>query len=168
MTEPVAGVAMMQLWEKGLRKLDDPIERHIPEFAGLKVKAPDESLVPQTSPMTMVQLMSHTAGFDVIAGYAQAGLRAGELKEMIRRLAALPLAAWSGTGFGLDFAVIEDPAAAGSPPVRELSIRRLARGDDWRLGETVPLTVAGRPEPAPYARIFSDVPEGVANSPNPS
>ena len=69
------------------------------------------------APMTMVQLMSHTAGFDVIAGYAQAGLRAGELKEMIRRLAALPLAAWSGTGFGLDFAVIEDPAAAGSPPL---------------------------------------------------
>lgn len=30
----------------------------------------------------------------------------------------------------------------------------------WRLGETVPLMVAGRPEPAPYVRTFSDVPEG--------
>lgn len=30
----------------------------------------------------------------------------------------------------------------------------------WRLGETVPLTVAGRPEPAPYVRTFSDVPGG--------
>ena len=134
----------------------------------LLVAAAPSAPLATLAPMTMVQLMSHTAGFDVIAGYAQAGLRAGELKEMIRRLAALPLAAWSGTGFGLDFAVIEDPAAAGSPPVLELSIRRLARGDDWRFGETVPLTVAGRPEPAPYARIFSDVPEGVANSPNPS
>jgi CubicO group peptidase (beta-lactamase class C family) len=46
--------------------------------------------------MTMAQLMSHTAGFDVSAGYAQAGLRAGDLKEMIRRLSALPLAAQPG------------------------------------------------------------------------
>jgi len=97
MTKPVAGVAMMQLWEKGLWKLEDPVERHIPEFAGLKVKAPDGSLVPQASPMTMAQLMSHTAGFAVSAGYAQAGLRAGDLKEMIRRLAALPLAAQPGS-----------------------------------------------------------------------
>jgi CubicO group peptidase (beta-lactamase class C family) len=97
MTKPVVGVAMMQLWERGLWKLDDPVARHIPEFAGLKVKAPDGSLVPQASPMTMAQLMSHTAGFDVSAGYAQAGLRSGDLKEMIRRLAALPLAAQPGT-----------------------------------------------------------------------
>ena len=97
MTKPVVGVAMMQLWEKGLWKLDDPVARHIPEFAGLKVKARDGSLVPQASPMTMAQLMSHTAGFDVSAGYAQAGLRSGDLKEMIRRLAALPLAAQPGT-----------------------------------------------------------------------
>ncbi|MCA3738236.1 MAG: beta-lactamase family protein [Phenylobacterium sp.] len=97
MTKPVAGVAMMQLWEKGLWKLEDPVERHIPEFAGLKVKAADGSLVPQASPMNMAQLMSHTAGFDVSAGYAQAGLRAGDLKEMIRRLAALPLAAQPGS-----------------------------------------------------------------------
>ena len=97
MTKPVIGVAMMQLWEKGLWKLDDPVARHIPEFEGLKVKAADGSLVPQATPMTMAQLMSHTAGFDVSAGYAQAGLRAGDLKEMIRRLAALPLACQPGT-----------------------------------------------------------------------
>ena len=97
MTKPVIGVAMMQLWEKGLWRLDDPVARHIPEFAGLKVKAPDGALVPQASPMTMAQLMSHTAGFDVSAGYAEAGLRAGDLKEMIRRLAALPLACQPGT-----------------------------------------------------------------------
>ncbi|MFM8375272.1 MAG: serine hydrolase domain-containing protein, partial [Phenylobacterium sp.] len=83
MTKPVIGVAMMQLWEKGLWRLDDPVARHIPEFEGLKVKAPDGSLVPQASPMTMAQLMSHTAGFDVSAGYVSAGLRAGDLKEMI-------------------------------------------------------------------------------------
>ena len=97
MTKPVIGVAMMQLWEKGLWKLDDPVARHIPEFEGLKVKAADGRLVPQVAPMTMAQLMSHTAGFDVSAGYADAGLRSGDLKEMIRRLAALPLAVQPGS-----------------------------------------------------------------------
>lgn len=33
-------------------------------------------------------------------------------------------------------------------------------GLGWRFGDIVPLTVAGRPEPAPYVRTFSDVPEG--------
>ncbi|MCA3740285.1 SAM-dependent chlorinase/fluorinase [Phenylobacterium sp.] len=43
--------------------------------------------------------------------------------------------------------------------ILDLSAEAFA-GLGWRLGETVPLTVAGRPEPAPYVRTFSDVPEG--------
>ena len=69
MTKPIVGVAMMMLWEKGKWTLDDPVAKHIPEFAGLKVTTPNGE-VPQTRPMTMRQLMSHTAGFDVSAGYA--------------------------------------------------------------------------------------------------
>lgn len=43
--------------------------------------------------------------------------------------------------------------------ILDLSAEAFA-GLGWKLGETVPLTVAGRPEPAPYVRTFSDVPEG--------
>ena len=64
MTKPIVGVAMMMLWEQGKWALDDPVAKHIPEFAGLKVATPNGE-VPQTKPMTMRQLMSHTAGFDV-------------------------------------------------------------------------------------------------------
>jgi CubicO group peptidase (beta-lactamase class C family) len=78
MTKPIVGVAMMMLWEQGKWTLDDPVARHIPEFAGLKVATPSGD-VPQTRPMTMRQLMSHTAGFDVSAGYATANL--GDLPE---------------------------------------------------------------------------------------
>ena len=92
MTKPIAGVAMMQLWEEGKWALDDPVAKHIPQFAGLKVKNPDGSLVDQIRPMTMRQLMSHTAGFDVSAGYNNAGLNTGNLQVMIDKLAALPLA----------------------------------------------------------------------------
>ena len=36
MTEPIVGVAMMMLWEEGKWTLDDPVAKHIPEFAGLQ------------------------------------------------------------------------------------------------------------------------------------
>jgi CubicO group peptidase (beta-lactamase class C family) len=98
MTKPIAGVAMMMLWEQGKWSLDDPVARHIPEFAGLKVATPNGE-VPQSKPMTMRQLMSHTAGFDVSAGYAKANLtdRDQPLQAMIDKLARLPLAVQPGT-----------------------------------------------------------------------
>lgn len=96
MTKPIAGVAMMMLWEQGKWTLNDPVAKHIPEFAHLKVATPDGT-VAQTSPMTMRQLMSHTAGFDVTAGYARANLRDSNLQAMIDKLAKLPLAAQPGT-----------------------------------------------------------------------
>src|SRR5580692_1726748 len=63
MTKPITGAAMMMLFEEGKWKLDDELATHIPEFAGLKVQAKDGSLVEQTTPMTMRQIMSHSAGF---------------------------------------------------------------------------------------------------------
>ena len=96
MTKPIVGVAMMMLWEDGKWTLDDPVAKHIPEFAGLKVATPNGD-VPQARPMTMRQLMSHTAGFDVTAGYAKAGLRDSDLQGMINRLAKLPLSTQPGT-----------------------------------------------------------------------
>jgi CubicO group peptidase (beta-lactamase class C family) len=96
MTKPIVGVAMMMLWEQGKWTLDDPVAKHIPEFATLKVATPSGQ-VAQTTPMTMRQLMSHTAGFDVNDGYAKANLRDSDLQGMIDRLSTLPLAAQPGT-----------------------------------------------------------------------
>ena len=96
MTKPIVGVAMMMLWEQGKWTLDDPVARYIPEFADLEV-ATSNGEVPQTSPMTMRQLMSHTAGFDVNEGYAKANLRRADLQAMIATLATLPLAAQPGS-----------------------------------------------------------------------
>ena len=110
MTKPVTGVAMMQLYEKGLWKLDDPITKFIPEFASLKVyKGKDSSgnliLVDANRPATMRELLTHTAGF----GY---GLSAGNpvddafradpplakpnFQAMIDTIAKLPLVAHPG------------------------------------------------------------------------
>jgi CubicO group peptidase (beta-lactamase class C family) len=97
MTKPIAGVAMMMLWEEGKWTLDDPVHKHIPQFKGLQVKSENGALVAQAHPMTMRELMSHTAGFDVSAGYRDANLNAGDLQGMIDKLAKLPLAAQPGT-----------------------------------------------------------------------
>jgi len=98
MTKPIAGVAMMMLWEQGKWTLDDPVAKHIPEFASLKVSTPNGE-VPQTRPMTMRQLMSHSAGFDVSGGYSKMNIndRSQPLQAMIDKLAKLPLPVQPGT-----------------------------------------------------------------------
>ena len=68
MTKPVAGVALMILFEEGRWSLDDPVTRFLPELADLKVFAGrDASGAIQTTPAhrppTMRELLSHTAGF---------------------------------------------------------------------------------------------------------
>ena len=97
MTKPITGVAMMQLYEQGKWKLTDPVSKFIPEFAGLKVKAADGSLVDQKTPMTIAQVMSHTAGFGTNANYEPAQLGATDLQGMIDKLAKLPLYSQPGT-----------------------------------------------------------------------
>jgi len=97
MTKPVIGVAMMMLWEEGRWSLDDPVAKHIPEFAGLKVRSRDGAPVDQISPMNMRQLMSHTAGFGGLGAYQDANLRGGDLRAMIETLAERPLYFQPGT-----------------------------------------------------------------------
>jgi CubicO group peptidase (beta-lactamase class C family) len=98
MTKPIVGVAMMMLWEEGKWTLDDPVAKHIPEFAGLKVKSASGE-VPQAKPMTMRQLMSHTAGFGTSGSYEGQNItdRTQPLQAMIDKLAKLPLASQPGT-----------------------------------------------------------------------
>ena len=74
MSKPITGVAMMQLYEQGKWKLDDPVTKYVPELASLKeltwtptARSPmggrqARARVAKTAP-TMRELMSHTAGF---------------------------------------------------------------------------------------------------------
>jgi len=97
MTKPIVGTAMMQLYEQGKWKLDDPVSKYIPEFANLKVKKADGGTEPMKSTMTMAQIMSHTAGFGLNADYNDANFPAGNLQAMIDKLKAMPLKAQPGT-----------------------------------------------------------------------
>lgn len=96
MLKPIMAAAMMMLWEEGLWALEDPVSKFIPEFSDLKVKVENEGgeveLVNQNTPMTMKQLMSHTAGFVGRGEYDADRIRKGDLQGMINILATLPLA----------------------------------------------------------------------------
>jgi CubicO group peptidase (beta-lactamase class C family) len=97
MTKPITGAAMMQLYEQGKWKLDDPVAKYIPEFANLQVKKAGGGTEPMKSKMTMAQLMSHTAGFGVNADYNDANFSAGNLQAMIDKLKTMPLFSQPGT-----------------------------------------------------------------------
>ena len=105
MTKPIAGVAMMMLWEEGAFQLDDPVSKHVPEFANLQVLAgvnPDGSAIlePLERSPTMRELMSHTSGFAYgLSGNDPANsafrdrkiLRSPDLQSFIDQIADVPL-----------------------------------------------------------------------------
>jgi len=111
MTKPVAGVAMMILYEEGKWHPLDPVSKYIPEFAHLKVfKGVDDSgnmiLEDPVHPPTMHELMTHTAGFTygffgdtpVDKMYRdQQVWQSQSLQEMIDKLAKIPLLYQPGT-----------------------------------------------------------------------
>jgi len=110
MTKPITGVAMMMLYEEGKWKPTDPIAKHIPEFANLKVYAGEKDGQPileaPAHPPTMSELMSHSAGFTYgLFGNTPVDqlyrknhpLEAPSLQAMIDRLATMPLLYQPGT-----------------------------------------------------------------------
>jgi CubicO group peptidase (beta-lactamase class C family) len=66
MTKPVTGVAVMMMVEEGRLRLNDPVERHLPEFRGqmmIESKTADSRvLVKPPRPITIRDLMTHTSG----------------------------------------------------------------------------------------------------------
>ena len=105
MTKPIVGAAMMMLYEEGKWKPSDPIAKHIPEFANLKVfsgtdAAGTMTLAAPAHAPTMGELMSHNAGFTyglfgntpVDKMYqAENPLEAPSLQGFINKMATLPL-----------------------------------------------------------------------------
>lgn len=67
MTKPITAVAALTLWEQGKFHMYDPIEKYLPELAGLKVYAGGEGenmrLEEAKSKIRIIDLFLHTAGF---------------------------------------------------------------------------------------------------------
>ena len=131
MTKPVVAAGAMLLVEDGRLSLNDPVARHVPEFAKLAVEDAGVS-VPARS-MTVAHLLTHSCGLANSWGgsplaprYREAGLVAaawmydpeiGGLDGFAARLGALPLAFQPGSdwlyGYGLDIAGLVIERLAG-------------------------------------------------------
>jgi CubicO group peptidase (beta-lactamase class C family) len=111
MSKPITGVALMMLFEEGKFRLSDPVEKYIPEFHDIKVAAGEGAdgpiLEDSTHPITIRELMSHTAGFSygifsdsqVDKMYRDVSVLASDstLKDMIAKLSKIPLRQQPGT-----------------------------------------------------------------------
>lgn len=114
-TKAVTSVAVMILQEEGKLLLDDPISRYIPEFANARVAVPSAdkkakgyTTVPAKRPITIRDLLTHTAGISYGDGpakeeYIAAGIqgwfladKAVPIGEIVKKLATLPFDAQPG------------------------------------------------------------------------
>ena len=134
MTKPVTGMAAMILIDEGKLGLDQPLAEILPKFARMQVQVtPDGSITdlrPARTPITIRQLLTHTAGLGytvvqkgpIKAAYEAAGIVPGlvskipipglsatttihSLAEFADRLAALPLVYEPGTRWSYSVAL---------------------------------------------------------------
>jgi CubicO group peptidase (beta-lactamase class C family) len=106
MTKPIASVALLTLYEQGLFRLTDPLDRYLPQFADVKVYKGDDAsgrpiLAQPSRKPTIQDAFRHTLGLasglgqsPVDALYREAGLSMGRLESLAQEmdmLAKVPL-----------------------------------------------------------------------------
>ena len=108
MSKPISAVALMQLYDAGEFKLDDPISKYIPEFNNLTVHNVEGDSQPVQTRPTFKHILTHTAGFGYVFDLrhpveqeyrAKQVMGAKDLEEFATRLEGIPLrtepgAAW--------------------------------------------------------------------------
>ena len=124
MSKPITGVGLMILHEEGKFQLTDPVAKYLPELAKLEVREEEKNPVtgevtvhthPARNPITVRDLMRHTAGFtygffgdtDVDRMYRESGilLEDKDLAQTVTKLGKLPLRFEPGTQWHYSVAV---------------------------------------------------------------
>ena len=119
LTKPIASTAVMQLYERGTLRLDDPVSKYIPAFAAVKVYASGGAATPvlrdAERPMTLADLLTHTSGltYGFIGNtpadsiYRRAGLNNPHwtLAQLSDSLAHLPLAFSPGSRWNYSYSI---------------------------------------------------------------
>ena len=92
MTKPMTAMAVMMLVEEGKVKLEDPLEKYVPAFKGIQVKAAQGLAAPKRL-ITVKDLLTHTSGIDTSpATPANAPIDTLPFAEMCDAYAKKPLA----------------------------------------------------------------------------
>jgi CubicO group peptidase (beta-lactamase class C family) len=102
-TKPITGTALMMLVDEGKVKIEDPVEKYLPEFKGLMIVAEkDEEHVLLRKPshlVTVREIMSHTSGMAFKSPMETPTLDTLSLKDAVRSHALVPLQRDPGTKY---------------------------------------------------------------------
>lgn len=153
-TKALVSVGVLTLQEEGRLLLTDPLHRWLPEFDSLQVTVPRDAggydLVPAHRPPTLLDLLTHSSGYDYGYGpaagrWAEAGIqgwyfadREEPMAAVVARMADLPLAAQPGErfvyGYSTDILGVVIERVSGLPLdvfLRERILEPLGMDDTW-------------------------------------
>ena len=118
MTKPITSVALMMLFEKGLFRLDNPVEKFLPEFKDIQVWDGGSNLRPRarpaSRPVRVHDLLTHTSGLtygfmhshpvDRFYRQKKIGENVMTLEEMVKTAVQMPLLFEPGTKWNYSIA----------------------------------------------------------------
>jgi len=94
-SKPMTVAALMMLVDEGKVKLDDPVEKYLPEFKGQWLKAEEDAehllLKRPAHPITVRNVLSHTSGLPFSSPIEEPTLDVLPLAARVRSYAMLPL-----------------------------------------------------------------------------
>ena len=102
-TKPITATALMMLVDEGKLKIDDPVEKYLPEYKGIMViaeKDENHTLLHKPSHLiTVTEILSHTSGLEFKSPVEDPTLDGMPLRLAVRANAAMPLQYEPGTKY---------------------------------------------------------------------
>lgn len=103
MSKPITAAAVMIAVDEGKVKLDDPIEKYLPEFKGLMLVAEKDAehvlLKKPKRPPTVRDCLNHTSGMPFKSALEEPTLDQWRLRDVVRSYAMTPLLTEPGTKY---------------------------------------------------------------------
>ncbi len=97
-SKPITATALMMLVDEGKVKLDDPVEKYLPEFKGQELEV-DKALKKPKQPITVRHILSHTSGMPFKSALEQPALDRFTLTERVKSYAKTPLQSEPGSKY---------------------------------------------------------------------
>lgn len=102
-SKPITAVGLMLLVDEGKVKLDDPVEKYLPEFKNLWVTTESDKdhvlLKRPNRPITVRDILSHMSGMPFQSEMERPTLDGMSLKDSVRSYAITPLVSQPGTKY---------------------------------------------------------------------
>lgn len=102
-TKPITAVGLMMLVDDGKVKLDDPVEKYLPEFKNVWLAAEKDQdhilLKKPKNPVTVRKLLSHTSGMPFASAMETPTLDLLPLRDAVRSYVLTPLIYEPGTKY---------------------------------------------------------------------